>query len=196
MSYNSRRISITSDMIMNKTNFVILVVFLAAISTAKANGLADEIRSGQYCKTKVFDNFKLIEKSGHKALTRKPGGKLLEYAVEAEMMCPWSVEFDLNGDGDRDWIGYVKKDSQFYLLAYLSGLRKYSLEQIASSPKPPSNQFLGKVQIKTVNKLSGKNFSQSKSKFALQVTTLQGMTDIYLWNGKKLKKVVSIPQAF
>lgn len=181
---------------MNKTNLVTLIVFLGAISTAKASGLADEIRSGEYCKTKVFNNFKLIEKSGHKALGRRPAGKLLDYAVQAEVMCPWSVEFDLNGDGEKDWAGYVSKDGQYYLLAYLSGIRKFRLEQIAISSKPPSSQFLGKVQVKTVNRLSGKHFPQSKSKFALHATTLQGMTDVYLWNGKKLEKIVTLPQAF
>ncbi len=180
---------------MNKISFAIVICYLSAIPYAKASSLASEIRSGEYCRTQIFDNFKLVEKSGHEAISN-PGGALLSYAVNAEIMCPWSMEFDLNGDGNKDWAGYVRKDGRYYLLAYLSGLRKYTLEQIDSSSKPPSNQFIGWAQVKTINKLSGKNFSQYKTKYALHVTTLGGVTDIYLWNGKKLEKVVTMPQAF
>lgn len=161
-----------------------------------AYDLASEIKSGDFCQTKIYDHFKLVEKTEHRLLKFKPKVGLLDFAVSMELMCPWSIQRDFNGDKQKDWIGYTQIGNQYQLIAYLSGQRNYSMQLIGSYKKAPSDKFLRWIQTKNLKNFTDKTLNIGNSQYAIQIATFEGMTEIYLWDGKKLNKIIDTPQLF
>jgi len=177
-----------------------LLFFLALSSLTAINcqsaSLESEIRSGEYCQSEVYKKFKIIEKTNHKRLKFSPNARLMEFVVSMELMCPWEVQRDLNGDKQMDWSGYVKIGDQYQLIAYLSNRRGYTLQEITTLTKKPNNNFVRWIQTKQLKDFTDKKLALGNSKYALQVVALDGLADIYLWDGKKLNKVLTTPQIF
>lgn len=181
---------------MKTTLTAFLLLILAYSTFSSADELENEIKSGSYCKSVIYDKFKLIEKSKHERVKFNPSGRLLEFALSMELMCPWGTERDFNGDNKADWIGFVKIDNKYQLLAYLSMVRQYQVTTIASYDKAPSEQFIRWIQTAHLSRFTDKKLNLNSSMYALQVAQVDGLTDIYLWNGKQMEKVLSTPQLF
>ena len=171
-------------------------ILLLVTQQSSANDLASEIKSGDYCQTEIYDNFKLIEKTDHRLLNFRPKKELLDFAVSLELMCPWSIQRDLNGDKQKDWIGFTQSGDQYQLIAYLSGPRSYSMQLMGNYKTLPSNRFLRWIQTKYLKNFTDKKLNIGNSKYAIQVATFEGMTEIYLWNGKQLNKIIDTPQLY
>ncbi|MDQ7049228.1 MAG: hypothetical protein Q9M92_06670 [Enterobacterales bacterium] len=153
--------------------------------------MIEDIRSGSLCKNTVYKRFKLVEKTNHKRLRFLPSHELLVLATEKEIMCPWSLELDFNGDRRMDWIGFVKLDDDYLLLAYLSGPRDYKIEIVQQSKMPPKNFYLQWVQTRNLPNMTTKVLDTSHSRYALKLSRLNGSSDVYLWDGKKMKLIFS-----
>jgi len=149
--------------------------------------MIEQIRSGSFCKNTVYQRFKLVEKTKHKRLRFLPSHELLTLAAENEIMCPWSIELDFNGDRRMDWIGFVKLNDDYLLLAYLSGPRDYTIEVIQQSKMPPSHLYLQWAQTRNLVNMTKKVMDISHSRYALKLSRLNASADIYLWNGKNMK---------
>ncbi len=181
---------------MNKSFLLLTALLLLLTPEAHSEGLESEIKSGDYCQQEIFDKFKLIEKTEHKRLKFKPKKRLLDFAVSMELMCPWSTERDYNGDKKKDWVGYVKLNNEYQLIAYLSGPRSYTLQVINNTTTAPSTNFVRWIQTKYLKNYTKKQLQLGNSRYALQVVDLNGDADFYLWDGKKLAKVLTTPQIF
>lgn len=179
---------------MKKLSLILTFALLSPNSEVFAEDLSTQIRSGSYCRTEILNKFKLVEKSQHQNLTFKPTGELLEFAVQGEIMCPWSIQADLNGDNKEDWVGYLQNGKEFELIGYISGLRNYSVKVIETSQKPPSRHYLKRILTNNLSKLAGKKLNIGSIKYTLQVSTPDNLTDIYLWNGKDFDKIYSTYQ--
>jgi len=153
--------------------------------------MAEQIQSGTFCKNTLYKRFKLVEKTKHKRLRFLPSQELLLLAIENEIMCPWSVELDFNGDHRMDWIGFVKLQDDYQLLAYLSGPREYKLEVIQQSDMPPKNFYLQWLQTKNLSHMTNRVLDTSHAGYALKLSRLNGSSDIYLWDGKTMKLIFS-----
>jgi len=175
---------------------LLLSSLLFVTPTVFASGVVSQIKSGSYCKDEVYNKFKLVEKTAHKRIKFNPSGELLEFVSSMELMCPWSAQRDFNGDKKKDWVGFVSIDQNYQLIAYLSGKKGYKTQVIHWSKKLPSNSFVKWVQTKQLKRFTDKKLALGQSKYALQVSAIDGMTDFYLWNGKKLDKVLTTPQMF
>lgn len=181
---------------MHKLLISIYLLAFCFLSNALAQGLESEIRSGNYCQTDIYNRFKLLEKTEHQRLKFGSNEELLQFAVRIELMCPWSIQRDLNGDKKQDWVGYVKNGSKYQLIAYLSGARKYTLFELSHSDKPPEKNFLRWIQTKYLNRYTKKKLKIGNTKYAVQVATIGGTADIYLWDGKQLENVLTTSQIF
>jgi len=166
------------------------------VANAVSERLESEIQSGNYCEDKVFKRFKLVDKTDHQMIKFVPSKKLLEFVASMELMCPWSVQRDFNGDKREDWIGYVKLKNKYQLIAYMSGIRNYSLQTISESKNLPSSHFLRWLQTKHLKTFTDKKLKIGASQYALQVVDIEGMANIYLWNGKQLEKVITTSQIY
>jgi len=174
--------------------FLLPFLTLAFIPNAMSEGLEAEIKSGSYCEDSIFKRYKLIHKTDHQMIKFAPSKKLLEFVATMELMCPWSVQRDFNGDKREDWIGYVKSKKKYHLIAYMSGIRNYTLQAISESKELPNNNLLRWIQTKHLKTFTDKKLKIGASKYALQVSNIEGMTNIYLWNGKQLEKVITTSQ--
>lgn len=181
---------------MKKILILPLLLTIAYSTSGLTDDLEKEIKSGSYCESVIYDKFKLIEKSKHERVKFTPSQRLLEFVVSMELMCPWGTERDFNGDKKADWIGFVKIGNKYQLLAYLSTPRQYQVKTIASYSKAPSEQFIRWIQTAHLTRFTDKKLNLNSSMFALQVAEVDGLTDIYLWNGKQMEKVLSTPQLF
>ncbi len=149
--------------------------------------MTDQIRSGNYCKNTVYQRFKLVEKTNHKRLRFLGSHELLDLALEKEIMCPWSMELDLNADRRPDWVGFVKLEDQYQLLAYLSGPRDYAIEVLFQSKHAPVNLYLQWAQPDNLAKPNDKSLDRKPSRYAVKLSRLNGSADIYQWTGKKME---------
>jgi len=181
---------------MKKSQILLLSSILFITQLAQSEGLEPQIKSGSYCKLEVYDKFKLIEKTNHKRLKFNPESELLELVVSMELMCPWSTQRDFNGDKKKDWVGYVSFDENYQLIAYLSGQKQHKIQILSESKQRPANSFIKWIQTKQLKRFTDKKLAVGQSKYALQVSALDGMTDFYLWDGKQLAKVLTTPQMF
>ena len=176
----------------------ILIISLLVLFTYNSDAfdLASEIRSGSYCKKEIFKRFKSIEKTQHELIKFQPKRALMTLVEQMEAMCPWSIQRDLNGDKIEDWVGFTKIGSKVELIAYLSMGRNYSLQVLKSMDNLPKDLFLRWMQTKYLKNFTSKKLNIGGIQYALQVTKLNDSTDIYLWDGKGLSKILTTPQMF
>jgi len=181
---------------MKRALFLIPFLTFAFMPDAMSDGLETEIKSGNHCEDTIFKKFKLIHKTDHQMIKFAPSKKLLEFVTTMELMCPWSVQRDFNGDKRDDWIGYVKSKNKYQLIVYMSGIRNYTLQTISESTEIPNNQFMRWLQTKHLKNFTDKRLKIGASKYAVQLVDIEDMTNIYLWNGKQLEKVVTTSQIY
>ena len=174
----------------------LISIIAFSLTSANAEDLTSEITSGSYCKTEVYDRFRKVEKTQHEFLKFQPKRELMSLVEQMEIMCPWSVQRDFNGDKIEDWVGFTKNGTKVELIAYLSLGRNYSLQVINSLDKLPNNSFLRWMQTKYLKNFTNKKLNTGASQYALQVTNINDSTDISLWDGKGLSKVLTTPQMF
>jgi len=176
---------------------ILAISLLVSFSqNSTAFDLTSEIKGGSFCKTEIFDRFKLIEKTKHSMLKFRPTAELMTFATSMELMCPWSVQRDFNGDKKDDWVGFTKIDDKFELVAYLSKGRDYTIQIIGEFDRLPTNMFLRWLQTKTIKNYTDKKLNLGASQYALMVANFEKNNDIYLWDGKKLNKILTTPQLF
>jgi len=182
---------------MKYTSLILIPLLTFLISTPPA--LADlnsEIRGGSYCKKEIFNRFKTIEQTHHELLRFKPKRELMSLAEQMELMCPWSIQRDFNGDKIEDWVGFAKKADKFELIAYLSKGRGYSVQVLKTLDSLPNTLFLRWMQTRFLKNYTDKKLNIGSNKYALQVTKINDSTEIYLWDGKALSKILTTPQMF
>lgn len=169
---------------------------LVCINSAQSEELTAEISSGQYCQSKLFEQFKKTEQSNHKRLKFKPTDKLMQFVTSMELMCPWESQRDYNGDKKDDWIGFVQSGSEFQLVSYMSNRQSYQFKIIFSSSKPPSNSFIRWLPSSQLKNFSKKTMPVNNLSYALQVSDFDGITEFFLWDGKQMNGVLKTPQMF
>lgn len=182
---------------------IALLTLTAAISMTQpahseegVTSLASQIKSGNFCKKKIYDRFKLVEKTAHELLNFRPKKEMMTFIESMELMCPWSIERDFNGDKKKDWVGFVKIEDKFELLAYISNKRYYKIQLLETLPSLPETRFIRWIQTKYLKNYTDKKLHIGNSQYALQVANFEGTTDIYLWDGKELAKILTTPQLF
>ena len=181
---------------MKKCLLSLLTAAIISSASVQSEELVAEIKSGQYCQSELFKQFKKIEQTAHQRLKFKPSDKLLDFVASMELMCPWETQRDYNGDNKPDWIGFTKYENDFQLVAYISAFRGYKLHLLSSDSKNPQNAFVKWTQTGQLKKFTDKELSIKNLKYSLQVTDVKGMTDFYLWDGNKMAKVFTTPQIF
>ncbi len=169
---------------------------LLSIDGVQSEELANEIKSGQYCQSELYEQFKKTEQSNHNRLKFKPSDKLMEFVSSMELMCPWESVRDYNGDKKDDWVGFVQSGSEYQLISYMSDRQNYQLKVISSSNKLPANSFIRWLPSAQLKNFTKKSLPINNLQFALQVSDFEGMTQFYLWNGKEMKSVLETPQMF
>jgi len=161
-----------------------------------AEELVTEIKSGEYCSSELFKQFKKTEQTSHERLRLKPSNKLLEFVTSMELMCPWESQRDYNGDKMPDWIGFVKKASEYQLIAYMSNSHVYSFQVISTLQNLPKSTFIQWLPASQLSNFTKDKLPINNLSYALQVSNLEKMTNFYLWDGRKMAKVLTTPQIF
>ena len=174
----------------------LLPLSLIGITTVQSEELSAEIKSGQYCQSELFEQFKKTEQTNHERLRFKPSDKLMQFVTSMELMCPWESQKDYNGDKKEDWIAFVKSGSEFQLVAYMSNRQSYQLKVISRSDKLPASSFIRWLPTAQLNNFTKKTMPINNLKYSLQVSDFEGMTQFYLWDGKEMKSVLTTPQMF
>ncbi len=144
------------------------------------------------CKSKLYETLERIENTGHSPVLAKPKGDLLQLSERFEILCPWQIEADFNGDGKKDWAGILQKDGKYELVAYLSGPRKHEVSILKQYSKFPSDTFFTRTSYKWLFKTSkGKIPSTFPAKLILSENNTDGSAVAYGWVDKELKNIHS-----
>jgi hypothetical protein len=162
---------------MKKLHFIALSI----TGILSAPIIADEL---SVCKSDLTKQMKRFEKVDFTIPRIIQTGKLKEYALKMEVLCPWQLEIDLNGDKQADWVGIVHRNNHFELVAYLSSSRKFSLHVLHEYQFFP-DQTLLKV---TRNNKYKKN-TYGSIKYNLQEMSFNGESRIYSFEKGKMKVV-------
>ena len=142
------------------------------------------------CKSSLSDTFIRIENTGHSPILAKPKGDLLALSRQYEMLCPWQVEDDFNGDKTEDWVGILQKEGKYELVAYLSGPKKHFPQIIKQYTSFPSDTYLTSTSYKWIFKLSsGKIPSTFPANRVLVENELGNYSKAYGWVEKQLKAI-------
>lgn len=142
------------------------------------------------CSSKLFKELELTANTGHSSVLARPKGRLLALSHQYEIMCPWQLEGDFNGDNRNDWIGLAQKDGKYSLLAYLSGPRKHYVQKLKEYPEFPSDMHLSKTTFKSIFIRSGNKLN---SIFPAQMVFIENVIDknatVYGWRKDKLMTI-------
>ena len=171
---------LTLDNFMNK-------IFLISLSIASifntSNIVANEF---PICQSDIVKKMKRFENSQIAIPRNLITGKLREYALQNEILCPWEIEADINGDRQLDWIGVIQRNEKYELAAYISASSKYKLHILHTYQFFPEQSYL---KIKKQNSI--KNGRNKNSKKELFEVTLNDNSRVYRWNGKKMEIIRS-----
>ena len=144
------------------------------------------------CESKLFSQMKLLSKVSVALPKAEPTGDLARLVHQYEMICPWQVERDFNNDKKRDWVGFVYRDQNYQLIAYLSGNQRYTLHQLETYAKFPKYSFLKSINAKEVLQRSKNKELLKGARYSLVVHDLKSganeNSSAYTWNGKQLAK--------
>lgn len=144
------------------------------------------------CKSKLFKQLELVEKTGHSRVLARPKGRLKQFTEKFEILCPWQVEADFNGDKQKDWIGIAQIEGKYELLAYLSGPKKHYPRVIKRYKDFPSKIYLMTSAYKfAFHRSKGKIASIFPAQFTLYESNMDGITNVYGWDDtkKELKEI-------
>lgn len=163
------------------------LIFTAVASLVCCSASALDYKN---CRSKLFKEFELTENTGHSKVLARPKGRLLALSHQYEILCPWQIEGDFNGDNRVDWVGVAQKEGKYSLLAYLSGPKKHYLQKIKDYKAFPSDVHLGQTTFHTMYKRSG---NKLKSIFPARNVVIENVVDknatVYGWKNKKLSPI-------
>jgi len=134
------------------------------------------------CKSDLTKQMQRFEKTDFTVPRKIPTGNLREFALKMEILCPWQIEADFNGDKQKDWVGIIKRNERYELVSYMSALRKYNVQVLHSYEFFPEQTYL-KITKKKVTKTKaqiGKRFN-----YDLAEITLNETSRIYSLNNNK-----------
>ena len=113
-------------------------------------------------------------------------GKLRELALQMEILCPWQVEAEINGDNQLDWVGIIQRNKKLELVAYISASPKYKFQVLHTYQFFPEQSYL-KVKKQALKK----NRRNKKAPKELFEVHLNDNSRVYRWDGKKLNVIRS-----
>jgi len=128
------------------------------------------------CKSDLTKQMKRFEKSEFTVPRKQPIGKLKEFSRRQEILCPWQIEFDFNGDRQKDWIGIISRNQQYELVAYLSASPKDKLQVLHSYRFFPENSYL-----KILRNPGYQRNQLASKKYQLAEITLNDSSRIYAY---------------
>ncbi|PCI69611.1 MAG: hypothetical protein COB38_08130 [Gammaproteobacteria bacterium] len=161
---------------MKKIHFIALSI-AAMVNPSIATGLP-------ICKSPLTKQMKRFEKIEFTIPRKAPSGMLKEYAAKLEILCPWQLEMDLNGDKQNDWVGIIHRKGQFELVAYLSANKKFSLQVLHQYQFFPEQNLLRIVR----NQKFKKNVYGS-IKYNLQEISFDSDSRVYSFEKGKMKVI-------
>ena len=170
-----------------------LLLLLASSNHLINAEVEDEIPK---CPTaSLYKQLKILDNTPTALPKQRFSGALRKLVIQREMICPWEIQADFNADSKLDWIGFVYRDHQYQLIAYLSGPRRHNVHTLKTFKKFPNQAFLTKLSSKEAiqlsNNQSGNNrIKDSQSKFALVENQLKRHSRIYVWQNESLKVIL------
>lgn len=142
------------------------------------------------CRSQIFRALELAENSGYSNVLARPKGRLLALSQQYEILCPWQVEGDFNGDNRTDWVGVAQKDGKYSLLAYLSGPKKHYMLKLKDYQEFPSDMHLSRSTFKSIFIRSG---NKLQTIFPARNVVIENVIDknatVFGWRDKKLKEI-------
>lgn len=162
---------------MKKLHFIALSIATMASSSLFANSLP-------ICKSTLTQQMKRFEKIEFTIPRKVPRGMLKKYATKMEILCPWQLELDLNGDKQTDWAGIIHREGRFELVAYLSANKKFSLQVLHQYHFFPEQNLLRIIR----NQKFKKNVYGS-IKYNLQEMSFNSDSRVYSFVNGKMKVV-------
>lgn len=154
---------------MKNLLYIFLSVCLILTSESNANQFDD-------CQSNLIKKLKRFDKSNIQIPKKQHKGNLKQYAEKVEMLCPWQIERDVNGDEIKDWIGIIGKDKKYQLIAYLSGNKKFDLQVLREYQFFPEQTYIELVGKKTIERETGRKYN-SKSNY--------GIAEIFINHGSR-----------
>ncbi len=146
-----------------------------------------------HCETKLFKYLQGFEKNSLSLPKRDPQGDLATLAERYEILCPWSLEGDLNGDRKTDWAGVVYRDHKYQLVIYLSQTVSFKPYILQTYKKFPKDTFIQLIRIKDIIAKSGNSSLLSPAKYGIVAKQLSGTSNIYLWTKDQMAMVYDYP---
>jgi hypothetical protein len=123
---------------------------------------------------------KMIKNENLHVPSKLPKGLLKNYALKMEILCPWKIERDFNGDGKLDWVGIIYKNKNYQLVSYLSRFSKYQLKILHHYPFFPDSMY-----IRVIRKRE-ESSTKKRSVYHLLEVHLNQMSRIYTLKNKQL----------
>jgi len=149
------------------------------------------------CKSELFEKLKVIEKTSYRLPARDYSPLLQRYVDRYELLCPWQVEADLNGDGRKDWAGLVGERGRYQLVAFMSGRFRYKTVVVRHFDKFPDDFYLTSAPIRDAYLLlrryeSKKTLGQKKGS-VLQVNWVNKESELISLYANKPETLLTYP---
>ncbi len=132
------------------------------------------------CESKLYNKYSFLDKSQYRLPARTPDFELQERMTEFEILCPWQLEQDFNGDHQKDWLGIVVKNHQHYLLAYLSMPGSHRLSIVKSYKSFPRETHLELMTTQEAQLITQKKLNQPP-KYVFIENKMGSPATIYIW---------------
>lgn len=117
-------------------------LYIIALSLTTSLSLSLQAEQFPICRSDLIKQMKRFEKTEFTVPRKIPSGNLRDYALKMEILCPWQIEADINGDKQLDWAGIIYRNNQFELVAYLSTNRKFQLQVLHTYQFFPEQSYL------------------------------------------------------
>ena len=146
------------------------------------------------CKTERFKKFNDITKANYVLVNQKPDPDLISRMDAYEIVCPWQVEQDFDGDRKRDWVGLIYKDKKYILAGFVTGGGRAKAFEIKSFDYFPIRTHFDHIRLKEFSLLADKKQGVSKSLLNGLVEYRIGKKAIvYQWDGTTMKEIGTFP---
>jgi hypothetical protein len=166
-----------------------IYTLLLALGLTGLNVKAEE----NYCESPLFNYLQKFEKVSLALPKREPQGDLAALAETYEILCPWNIEEDLNGDRKKDWAGIVYRDHKYQLVAYLSQKVSFKTEVLETYKAFPKDTFIEVIRFKDIQSLTKKTNLISSAKYGIIVKQINKTNSIYLAAQDKVTMVHNYP---
>lgn len=169
---------------MKKTILISALLGLGSLSVQ-----AEPMEIHPSCNTKLFKQLILSEKGKVKRAKLNPSEALKNLIYNIEMLCPMQIESDFNGDNIVDWIGVLQEKDKFYLTAYMSSPTGHRFSKIKQYDYLPTDQYLDLATEKKLLRMGKPKKFHKGVKFSVVDSIISGISIVYSWDGKKMKKL-------